>query len=292
MNTITLRNEFLQAEVLPAVAGGLARLDWLGGGAPLPVMRPAVIKAGSPVPTASQLACFPMLPWCNRIGAGGFPYGGRFVALEPNRPGEPFPIHGDGWQHPWDIAAQSAHAATLTLDRSGGVPFAYTARMHYRLDGSTLQVALEVRNAGNSTMPFGLGLHPWLPRTADVRLHAPARSTWRRGSDGLPDFPIPIPPEWDFSALQALPAESIDQIFAGWNGRADIVWDRLRLSIKADMRYIIVYAPAGADFFCVEPLSHAINGHNLAGGPEGNGLVALAPGASLSKHVAFEVAAE
>ncbi len=289
MQTITLRNDFLQAEVLPAVAGGLSRLDWHGGGKPRQVLRAAATGHGSPMPTTSQMACFPMLPWCNRIGGGGFPYGGRFVALEPNRPGEPFPIHGDGWQFPWHVEAQSEQAATLTLDRSSGAPFAYTARMLYRLDGSTLRVELDVRNAGDSAMPFGLGLHPWLPRTKDVQLRAPARATWRRGSDGLPDFPIPIPPEWNFSDWQALPTHSIDQIFSGWNGHADIAWDDLRLSIKADTRYLIVYAPAGADFFAVEPVSHAINGHNLAGGPEGNGLVALAPGETLSKHLAFEV---
>ncbi len=290
MQTITLRNDFLLAEVLPAVAGGLSRLDWLGGGAPRTVLRPAATGQGLPLPTTSQMACFPMLPWCNRIGGGGFPYGGRFVALEPNRPGEPFPIHGDGWQYPWEVEAQSGQAVTLTLDRSGGAPFAYTARMHYRLDACTLHVDLEVRNDGDSAMPFGLGLHPWLPRTQEVTLRAPARSTWRRGGDGLPDFPMAIPAEWDFSDWLSLPVGSIDQIFSGWNGHADIRWDGLRLSIKADTRYLIVYAPAGADFFAVEPLSHAINGHNLAGGPEGNGLVALAPGETLKKHVAFEAA--
>ncbi len=290
MQTITLRNDYLQAEVLPVVGGGLSRLDWHGGGALRQVLRAAATGQGLPLPTTSQMACFPMLPWCNRVGGGGFQYGGRFVALAPNRAGEPFPIHGDGWQYPWDVASSSDHAATLTLDRSSGAPFAYTARLHYQLDGSTLRVELEVRNAGDCALPFGLGLHPWLPRTDTVKLRAPARATWRRGSDGLPDFPISIPPDWDFSDFKALPADSIDQIFSGWNGQADIAWDDLRLSIKADTRYIIVYAPAGANFFAVEPLSHAINGHNLAGGPEGNGLVALAPGDSLSKHISFEVA--
>jgi aldose 1-epimerase len=291
MHTILLRNAYLQAEILPAVAGGLSRLDWHGGGEPRQVLRAAATGQGLPLPTTSQMACFPMLPWCNRIGGGGFPYGGRFVALAPNRPGEPFPIHGDGWQFAWQVGAQSDQAVTLTLDRSDGTPFAYTARLHYQLDGSTLRVELEVRNAGDSALPFGLGLHPWLPRTKDVMLRAPARATWRRGSDGLPDFPIPLPSEWDFTEFKALPGDSIDQIFSGWNGQADIAWSDLRLSIKADTRYVIVYAPAGADFFAVEPLSHAINGHNLAGGPEGNGLVALAPGEALSKHVAFEVEA-
>ncbi len=291
MQTITLRNACLQADILPSVAGGLARFDWIGDGQPRAIFRPTAAGKGVPLPTTSQMACFPMLPWCNRIGGGGFPFGGRFVALEPNRPGEPFPIHGDGWQFPWLVSQQSADTATLTLDRSEGAPFAYLARMQYRLEASTLVVELDVENRGELAMPFGLGLHPWLPREAGTTLCAPARATWRRGGDGLPDFPVSIPAEWDFSDPRELPKDGIDQIFAGWNGHADIAWQGLRLSIRADMRYYIVYSPAGADFFCVEPLSHAINGHNLAGGPEGNGLVVLAPGETLSKHVLFEVAA-
>lgn len=291
MQIITLRNACLQADILPAVAGGLARFDWVGDGAPRELFRAAALGQGVPLPTTSQMACFPMLPWCNRIGAGGFPFGGRFVALEPNRPGEPFPIHGDGWQYPWEVAGQDAQSVTLALDRSGGKPFAYKATMRYQLEASALTVELAVENRGATALPFGLGLHPWLPRRPGTTLCAPARSTWRRGSDGLPDFPVPIPPQWDFTDPQALPTEGIDQIFAGWNGHAEIAWDELRLSIRADMRYVIVYSPAGADFFCVEPVSHAINGHNLAGGPEGNGLVVLAPGESLARHIRFEVTA-
>ncbi len=290
MHAITLRNAFLQAEILPAVAGGLSRLDWVRDGTVRQVLRAATISEDLPMPTTSQMACFPMLPWCNRIGGGGFPFGGRFVPLAPNRAGEPFPIHGDSWQYPWEVDTHSDSALCVRLDRSQGSPFAYVARMHYRLDETNLQVELEVRNEGEVAMPFGLGLHPWLPRTSDVTLRAPARATWRRGSDGLPDFPTPIPPEWDFNDWRGLPLATIDQIFSGWNGHADIAWDGLRLSIKADMRYYIVYAPAGASYFAVEPLSHAINGHNLAGGPEGNGLVVLAPGETLRKKVVFGVA--
>jgi aldose 1-epimerase len=289
MQLITLRNDVLQADVLPAVAGGLSRLDWIKGGSHRAVLRAAALGEGMPMPTTSQMACFPMLPWCNRVGGGGFPFGGRFVALAPNRAGEPYPIHGDGWQHPWAVAQQSPDALTLTLDRSQGKPFAYHAQLIYRLIGSSLQVELTVRNAGALALPFGLGLHPWLPRDASVRLRAPVRSTWRIGSDGLPDVPMPLPAHWDFSDWQALPAEHTDQIFAGWNGQADIRWGELQLSIKADMRYLILYAPAGRDVFCVEPLSHAINGHNLAGGPEGNGLVVLEPGDTLTRHIAFDV---
>jgi len=50
------------------------------------------------------------------------------------------------------------------------------------------------------------------------------------------------------------------------------------------MDYCIVYVPAGRDFFCVEPVDHPINAHNLPGQP---GLSLLAPGAALVRRWVF-----
>ena len=52
------------------------------------------------------------------------------------------------------------------------------------------------------------------------------------------------------------------------------------------------YAPPGADFFCFEPVDHAINAHNLPGGAAANGLTVLVPGQTLQRQVTFSVARE
>ena len=49
------------------------------------------------------LGCYPLVPWSNRISGGGIEAGGRFWPLRPNWPGEPYPIHGDGWRRPWRV---------------------------------------------------------------------------------------------------------------------------------------------------------------------------------------------
>jgi len=288
---VTLRSARLRAEVLPGAAGGLARLDWLGGSAAQPVLRPWTRAEGGPLPGTSQLACFPLLPWSNRIDPRGFVFDGRTIAPAPNRPGEPCPIHGDGWQHPWRVAAQSTDSVTLLLDRGEGVPFSYRARLRYLLGESALDVALEVTNTGQAALPFGLGLHPWLPRRLGVTLQAHARGTWTRGPLGLPLDAIGLPAAWDFAAPRTLPEEGVDHAFRGWDGRAMIRWPDtgLALEIAADMAYFILYAPAGKDFFCFEPVDHAINAHNVPGGVPHNGLTVLAPGASLERRVAFRV---
>ncbi len=290
MQVLTLHNAHLRAQVLPAIGGGLARLDAVSGGQTRALLRACALQDRAPNPVPSQLACFPLVPWSNRIGNGGFDIDGRRIDLVPNRAGEPCPIHGEGWQQRWDIAAQSATCIELVLDRRGHAPFAYLARLHYSLNGPALEVTLEVRNCAQHTMPFGLGLHPWLPRTEGVMLRAAARTVWQRGGDGLPTAPIAIPDHWNFSGPQPLPEGPIDNVFSGWDGVADIVWTETgqRLTISADMAYYIVYTRPGADFFCFEPVDHMINAHNLEGGPARHGLSLLAPGQALARSVSFE----
>ena len=291
MRIVSLRNAHLHAQIVPETGGGLARLDALCGGRSLPVLRALDLPAGSPVPAPSQLACFPLLPWSNRIGAGGFVFEGRRIALAPNRAGEPCPIHGDGWQQRWEVHSVTSTSVQLVLERHDGAPFAYRARLDYTLQGDTLEVALAVENRGGHTLPFGLGLHPWLPRSDGVMLRARAGATWQRGDDGLPAARIDIPEHWNFAALRRLPSGVIDNVFAGWDGQAWIVWPEsgMRLHICADMGYYIVYTRPGADFFCFEPVDHAINAHNLPGGPAHNGLSLLAPGQSLARTVRLTV---
>lgn len=294
MQVITLRCGALHAEVLPEAAGGLGRLDWQRGGAVHALLRPWVRTPGAPMPTTSQLACFPLVPWSNRIAPDGFVFEGWAVTPAPNRPGEPCPIHGDGWQHPWSVQAHSASGVSLLLDRRDGSPFSYVARLRYMLTETALNVTLEVTNTGQAPLPFGLGLHPWIERRDGVTLRARSRGTWTRGPLGLPHEEIAVPPEWDFATAQALPQGPVDHVFCGWDGEAEIAWPDagVKLAIQADMAYYILYAPAGANFFCFEPVDHAINAHNLPGGATRNGLTILAPGRTLARRVSFRVGEE
>lgn len=291
MRSVSLRNEFLQAQVLPHIGGGLARLDALVQGQARQVLRGLELPPGSPAPTPGQLACFPLVPWSNRIGGAGFVFEGRTVALQPNRAGEPCPIHGEGWQQAWAVAAQTESNVHLVLDRSKGTPFRYVADLSYSLHGSALEVSLRVRNCGVDVLPFGLGLHPWMPRSEGVRLRARAAGVWQRGDDGLPVAPVAIPDDWNFTEMRRLPERAIDNVFTGWDGQAEVHWPETgtTLRMSANMGYYIVYTRPGADFFCFEPVDHMINAHNLPGGPARHGLTLLGPGQVLSRSVTFSV---
>jgi aldose 1-epimerase len=270
MRVVSLRNAHLYADIVPEVGGGLARLDLARDGQRLAVLRGLDPSAQSATP--GQLACFPLVPWSNRLSPEGFEFEGRAVRPAPNRAGEPCPIHGHGWQHAWKVVDRSDTHVTLSMDHRDDATFSYHSQLRYRLQGSALHVDLEVRNDGPLAMPFGLGLHPWMPRDDDVVLCAPAHVAG-----------------WDFTESTPLPAGAVDNVFSGWNGAAQIRWPGkgITLDITANMNYFILYAPVGGAFFCIEPVDHLINAHNLPGGPVANGLTVLAPGQSLGRSVRF-----
>lgn len=285
LERLTLRNDRLLAEVLPQIGGGLARLDWLRGEERIPLLRGLPEDfLGTPLP--GQLACFPLLPWSNRMAPTGFSFDGVQYVPAPNREGEPCPIHGDGWQQRWRVAAHHETSLTLSLDRWDASPFAYTAELRYILADDALVVELSVRNAGRTALPFGLGLHPWMPDPQGAQLTAGANSVWMAGPDKLPLARQDIPSHWRFDNPSALPQDGVDNVFEGWHGDARIAWPGrgVALEVQADMDYFILYVPQGRDVFCFEPVDHPINAHNLPGQP---GLSVLAPGGTLRRRCVF-----
>src|SRR5581483_8509022 len=171
MQTILISDGVGEAVIVPALGAGLARYDFIARGRREPLFRPCcdLARAG-----AFDLACNLLVPWSNRISGGGFHFRGRFHALEPNLPGEPSPIHGNGFSSAWEAVEASPTSATLTLASDGPSPYRYSAEVRYALEAGALRVALKVVNRAEIALPFGLGLHPWLPRTPGATLQARA----------------------------------------------------------------------------------------------------------------------
>src|SRR5580698_4216252 len=118
--SLTLADGVAEAVVVPQLGAGLATYDLMAAGRRLPLFRPcrAIADAG-PFDLANNL----LLPWSNRISARGFHFAGKFHPLEPNLPGEPYPIHGDGFSSAWSVRNASAEEVELSLRSSGPGPF-------------------------------------------------------------------------------------------------------------------------------------------------------------------------
>lgn len=289
--TLTLDNGTLRLVVNPAIGGAVVRFDALAETGPLPLLRPGSDDMHDP----NLLGMYPLVPWSNRIAAGGFHWRGRHYPLVSNLAGESSPIHGDGWQQSWRVLANEGHELRLGLRSTHQPPFDYRAELVYRLEKESLAIELSVTHLGNEPIPYGLGLHPWFPRTADVRLEAPAEGVWEVDANQLPTEwrRLEGGEAWNYVHVAALPNGKIDNLFTGWSGYARLIWpDRgLELEVSGDpqgLRYLLFSPQESADFFCFEPVSHDVDAHHFAD-PLAHGLEELQTGQTLSHHCRFRV---
>ena len=312
---LELASAALNVELVPAMGGGIARFDWMCGTRRVPLFRPAAEGA---VADPNALACYPLLPFSNRIGKGRFEFEGRTVRLMPNRKGERLPIHGSGWLRAWRIEHASAQRAVLSLEEMGdaevgepvdrtrtighhpagtspgkpaGNPYTYRAVQDIELVDTTLTIRIEIENGGEVALPFGMGLHPFIVRDHDTLLLAPASRVWLSGRDWLPTRRVLTPAAFRFGIAYPLPHDVVNHAFTDWCGHARILWPEkgLALDIEADTHDYVLYTPAGEDWFCFEPVDHPINAVNLEGGALRHGMTALAPGARLARSFRFTV---
>lgn len=214
------------------------------------VLRPAAsIEAIGRDPRAA--AHYPCAPWFNRL-FGGFDFGGRHWPLDPIL--DPCAaLHGEGWVNAWRIATADQNHARLQFahrdTRYGRFPFAFTAEQTFRLTHDAFELELRVRNDHDRPAPFGLGLHPFFVRTADTRIAFAA---------GGPASPPPTGiSSWRSGAGDALPVETIDHSFIGFGGEATVTTGGSVLRLTSRAPTLHLYAPAGEDFLCLEPVTHA-----------------------------------
>ena len=286
---LVLANESLRAEIVPELGGALARLDAIGAHGAQPLLRPHAAHADEHDP--NLLACYPLVPWSNRIGGGQFVFDGRTVEVPRTCAAETLPIHGHGWRAPWQLIEQDQDLVSLSYSHEDGKPYRYRAQLDYRLSGEQLSVKLALENLG-ATLPFGMGLHPFFPRNSRTRLYAPAQYWWESGPDHLPVAQASLPVAVDFATLRAMP-DGVDHAFGGWAGLARIDGGPFTPSVtlESDTDHYVLYTPAGQSFFCFEPVDHPINACNLPGEATQHGLTVLSEGETLTRNFRFVVSA-
>jgi aldose 1-epimerase len=289
---INLRAGRADLGVAPGIGGSIAHYRWVDGSAANDWLRPAT-SADLAASAADRLACFPLVPFSNRIRDGQFIFNGHIVQLPLNQWPQPHAEHGHGWQAAWNVVERAADRLALEYDHPADAwPFPYRARQEFALTEDELRVTLSVENRGRERMPVGLGLHPYFLRTARCRLSARVEAMWATDLEVMPTALVAADPR--LSAGDGLPvAESaLDNVFTGWQRRAMIVWPERNAGLAIDtdppLGFLVVYSPPGEDYFCAEPVSHCTDAFNLAGqGRIDTGMLTLDPGASLRATVRF-----
>jgi len=240
-----------------------------------------------------------LYPWANRLGRFGYRAAGKDVTLSEDdsripRDGNGLPIHGvlPGLLR-WELedgGAPDSLAAVLHW-RSGDLlelfPFAHEVRVGATVGPADLRVTTTVTAAADGPVPVSFGYHPY------TRVPAGSRDDWlvTLGATDrivLDDRSIP---NGERAAIDhesfRLNGTSLDDAFDASSESAAFMATagdaRLTVTFLAGYSYAQVFAPAGQEFICFEPMTAPTNALN-----SGDGLTVVEPGGSC--RAAFRIA--
>ena len=138
-DTVALSDGDAGCDVVPqggAVAGfwwgqGSRRIDWLKRASA------TAVRSGS----AREMACYPSVPWGNRIRDGRFRFGSReVIAADADADADaagPHAPDGHGWRRTWRVAERSGARVVLDYEHAPGAwPWRYRARQTVALEAA------------------------------------------------------------------------------------------------------------------------------------------------------------
>lgn len=277
--TIALESSDARVEIDPQVGGAIARYTFRG--------REVLRRTRPDARSVLDMACFPLVPFVNRIAYGAFRWEGRTIQLRRNFGDHPHVLHGQGWQRAWGIVSQSRERAVLTFSHEpDDWPWAYEAEQSFSLVEGALRVALSVTNHSDGTMPVSLGFHPFFPKRPGAHFEARTNGVWLSDETQLPTELAAPARVFDLSDVALAKAPFVDNCYTGWQGPASILQPddglRITLSASAEAKFLQFFVPTGADHFCAEPMSAMPDAVNRPEPAQETGLQTLMPGATFS----------
>jgi aldose 1-epimerase len=230
-----------------------------------------------------------LAPWANRLDGDAYWANGKHYLLNPElgnlrRDPHQKPIHGLlNFSPHWDLVSAGADDASAWTtsrlefvrhpDLMAQFPFAHTITMTQRLAGGVLEVETTLENHSAEPLPVAVGHHPYfclpgVPRDQWVA-HVAASDHLLLNDLLIPTGerrPVEFPDRYPLSGAV------LDDVFGNLvrdpDGRARfwVEGGGRRITVTYGPKYTvaIVYAPAGRDYICFEPMSAVTNAFNLA----------------------------
>jgi aldose 1-epimerase len=291
---IKLENKNIVVEVAPACGGSITRFDYKYNNINIPIFRRCdddLINQFS----ALGASCFPLLPYSNRLRHGEFMVERKSYHHKLNCLPEIHSSHGDAWMRPWGIINASDDHIEMHLQAKDDQPIKYAATQIIQLEKDAISIRIKITNKDLILAPFGIGIHPYFPRTPDSQLMCDLASEWTLDNDLMPVQLVPNPIKEQMKngiLVDKLPTEG------AFNSSSTDAYISLqsnqffvKMETKPKMQHAILWCPAGQSFFCYEPVSHMIDGFNMSNsGCDNTGVKYIPPNASYEATWKFKYA--
>lgn len=236
----------------PVGGGAVASLAWNGQDVLRRQMDEGVLAS----------ACFPLVPFCNRIADSRFRFAEREVVLTPNHPGNPsdLVLHGFGWVSRWEVVSAEASRAVIAMNYDGGEwPWAFRAVQTFALTEAGAAITLELINQSDTAMPAGLGFHPYFPSDGTTIYRGLHRGEWQADARILPGVLDARDEAIDWWHGRPVNERELDTVYEGREGPLTINWPKRALGVEIghspDLPFTHVYVPPDGDYVCIEPVS-------------------------------------
>jgi len=264
--------------VLPAAGARLHRMRVLGHD----VLR-TPLDPGEHEREPFFWGAYVMAPWCNRLLGTPIDFRGSIIDPQPNFE-DGSAIHGQVYAAPWERVADNAFAIEAGGD---GWPWRYRVESAVEIDSLTLSLNLRLTNLSESTMPGGIGLHPWLAGSPVVTINA--ELAYASNVDPSAQ-PAPVSDDLDMRRPRRL-TPGID---ATWTGLArppvELGWPDLGLTATLEAHgasHIVAASVTARSAIAVEPQTHAPHGLRRLLNRDPGGLDVIDPGAAIELRLAY-----
>ena len=222
---------------------------------------------------AGAVTGLPLLaPWANRLAERRYEVDGVVVdlaGLDLHTDDNGLPIHGTMTARPeWEVLRAEPAALVARFDFGAhpdllaSFPFPHTLEIAVSLSESALAVSTTVSATGERAVPVAFGYHPYLhlPGVArsGVSLSLPDRRHLALDSGGLPTGEAEDEPAEDLPIGE----RTFDDHYAlGDDRRMALTGGGRRVVLEPGDGYPYgqVFAPPGAEFACLEPMTAPVN---------------------------------
>ncbi|MEO8699798.1 MAG: galactose mutarotase [Kofleriaceae bacterium] len=183
--------------------------------------------------------------------------------------------HGFARNLAWRAVEKSSASVELTLESNDETrtqfPWDFTFDMVFTLAGNSLRLEQRVTNKSATTMPYGIGFHPYFYVPDGEKATTRIATQARRAFDNVTKQTIELPA----SGIDLTQKEVDLHLLDHGSTESSLAWSGGTVTLRGSEAYThwVVWTLAGRDFVCLEPWTCPGNALNT-----GDRLLTLAPG--------------